>query len=668
MQTLPSNAQSRRLPASIFVALVAVMVYGCWLLLAATASAADYTWSGGGSSNAWSEGANWLGGQAPVSASSVGTLTFPLRPSQTSTGNDVSGLSVNEVRVDDSHDYSIGGVNSLGGCGLCGDGFTLGSGGLTIDASEGSQGQFSLTTPLTLSSSQTWSVAGPPTPVAWPAQSIVIGGALSGENADLTINLNSVTSLVLGLAIPGAPSIADELGNIIINGSEAAIGGSVGAYKSWVSLAPDATLNASDGHSLTLHNLIFESSTATGPITAVDSELTLSGSSGAVTLAHSHLLPAGVLGVPSLSLDAASVLELVIETQGSQPGINYDQITSTGTVALGGAKLELDTTQKGELCPSPPVGQVDTLISTTGSLSGTFSSAPNGSTLVRYCNGPGLPERWYSYRINYNTHASPETVTATVLPAVPTANTLEPQSPAIVGSTIAGQTLSDSHGTWTNSPTSYAYQWEGCDSAGNNCANISGATGQTYTLTTTDVGHTIRVQETASNSEGTSTPEVSAQTAVVQAAPAGGGSSGGGSTTGSTTGGNTTAIISSAQIAALLGSQLVPSDKLAKIGALLKSGGLTMSFKALEAGTLSVQWYEVPAGAKLAKHSMAKAVLVASGQMTRTGAGTGKIKIRLTAAGKRLLKHARRLKLEAKGTFAGTETSVSTTKAFVVKR
>jgi hypothetical protein len=37
--------------------------------------------------------------------------------------------------------------------------------------------------------------------------------------------------------------------------------------------------------------------------------------------------------------------------------------------------------------------------------------------------------------------------------------------------------------------------------------------------------------------------------------------------------------------------------------------------------------------------------------MVFTGAGTEKVKIRLTTAGKRLLKHAKRVKLEAKGTF-----------------
>ncbi len=140
-------------------------------------------------------------------------------------------------------------------------------------------------------------------------------------------------------------------------------------------------------------------------------------------------------------------------------------------------------------------------------------------------------------------------------------------------------------------------------------------------------------------------------------------------TTGSSTpsgsgNGTPVATISSAQIAALLGKQLVPTGKAAKIGALLRAGGLTMSFTALEAGRLSVQWYELPSGAKVAKKVKAKPVLVASGQASFAGAGTSKVNIRLTAAGRKLLKSAKRVKLEAKGVFTprGAAPIVATTK------
>jgi hypothetical protein len=85
----------------------------------------------------------------------------------------------------------------------------------------------------------------------------------------------------------------------------------------------------------------------------------------------------------------------------------------------------------------------------------------------------------------------------------PPANTTPP---TISGTAQQSQTLTEAHGAWTNGPTSYGYQWEACDSADNNCIPIMGATSQTYTLTSSDVGHTIRVQETASNAAGAGTP------------------------------------------------------------------------------------------------------------------------------------------------------------------
>jgi Right handed beta helix region len=86
--------------------------------------------------------------------------------------------------------------------------------------------------------------------------------------------------------------------------------------------------------------------------------------------------------------------------------------------------------------------------------------------------------------------------------------------PAIGGTLIAGDVLSTTKGTWSGSPTSYSYKWQDCDATGKNCASISSATAATYTLKTSDVGHTIRAVVTATNAAG-STAATSAATAVV---------------------------------------------------------------------------------------------------------------------------------------------------------
>jgi hypothetical protein len=109
--------------------------------------------------------------------------------------------------------------------------------------------------------------------------------------------------------------------------------------------------------------------------------------------------------------------------------------------------------------------------------------------------------------------------------------------------------------------------------------------------------------------------------------------------------------LSTAQLKALLSAQLMPAGKAATIAALLKHGGYLMPFTAPEAGTLSVQWYELPPGAKLAKRHKSKPVLVASARQTFAAAGTGQLKLKLTTQGKRLLRHTKRAKLAIQARF-----------------
>jgi hypothetical protein len=91
--------------------------------------------------------------------------------------------------------------------------------------------------------------------------------------------------------------------------------------------------------------------------------------------------------------------------------------------------------------------------------------------------------------------------------------------PTISGTAQVGATLTATTGTWTNSPTGYAYQWRRCNAAGSSCADITGAVTSTYVLTSADQGSTIRVVVTATNAGG-SASATSAQTAVIAAQPA----------------------------------------------------------------------------------------------------------------------------------------------------
>jgi hypothetical protein len=93
--------------------------------------------------------------------------------------------------------------------------------------------------------------------------------------------------------------------------------------------------------------------------------------------------------------------------------------------------------------------------------------------------------------------------------------------PTIGGTAAVGQVLTESHAGWSGDPISFGYQWQDCDPTGSACAGIPGATTQTYTVQPSDVGHTLRVQETAANAGGQGAPAVSSPTAAVASAPSG---------------------------------------------------------------------------------------------------------------------------------------------------
>jgi hypothetical protein len=102
---------------------------------------------------------------------------------------------------------------------------------------------------------------------------------------------------------------------------------------------------------------------------------------------------------------------------------------------------------------------------------------------------------------------------ARYLCAVAPANTA---LPVVDGGAYQTSVLTSSTGSWTpaapNLP-SFSFQWLRCDGAGA-CTSISGATANTYTATSADVGMTLRSVVTATNFDGTASA-TSAPTATI---------------------------------------------------------------------------------------------------------------------------------------------------------
>jgi hypothetical protein len=82
--------------------------------------------------------------------------------------------------------------------------------------------------------------------------------------------------------------------------------------------------------------------------------------------------------------------------------------------------------------------------------------------------------------------------------------------PQVSGPAVVGSVLSASTGTWSNTPTTFAYQWVRCPASGgasdgSDCATATGATASTYTVAAADVGFRLRVRVTATNADGNAT-------------------------------------------------------------------------------------------------------------------------------------------------------------------
>jgi len=91
--------------------------------------------------------------------------------------------------------------------------------------------------------------------------------------------------------------------------------------------------------------------------------------------------------------------------------------------------------------------------------------------------------------------------------------------PAISGTAEEGATLVGSDGTWSGSPPiSFSYAWRRCNLAGSGCVEIPGATAKTYLPSVADVGSTLRIVVTATDSSG-SAPASSDPTPLVAVRP-----------------------------------------------------------------------------------------------------------------------------------------------------
>ncbi len=125
------------------------------------------------------------------------------------------------------------------------------------------------------------------------------------------------------------------------------------------------------------------------------------------------------------------------------------------------------------------------------------------------CNQPGTECRF----VSVGAYSGQTPIVAT--PVVVVAKPASTGPPTISGEASEREVLTATDGSWSGpAPITTARQWLRCDAAGNGCASIPAATAPTYMVVGADVGLTIRVSASATNSGGTSSA-LSAPTPVV---------------------------------------------------------------------------------------------------------------------------------------------------------
>lgn len=402
------SGRSAGLPAA------ALVVGVLWVAPAPAAAAlTNLTWSGAGvdTSREWSNGGNWVGGTGPVASESLGTVTFPQVAScggPTSCyipDNDVSGLSANALSVVDTAGYAITGL-----------GLALGGGGITAYPGSppfANSPDVNWGIPLTLTADQDWSITGAGTGIY--EGNLVLDQAVTGTGDTLGVQfanqayLSDLAGIEAGAFNATGADSADTGVNADLNGT--IFPASLNSDPAYPVSVTDVELG--DQPNVTDQPLIDD----IGPLTATGALLQVGGGQ----------VPDGILAVQGgVTLNPGTVTQLEIDQGGSTPSTDYSQLTASGNITLGGTLSVAAGIFSSGACSS--IGSTDTLITTSGTLSGTFANAPAGA-LVSFTGCPSL-----AARIGYTSNSVTATIvsgsgTSTTLSASPmTATTNQPVS------------------------------------------------------------------------------------------------------------------------------------------------------------------------------------------------------------------------------------------------
>ncbi len=357
----------------------------------------ELTWTGNSRSASWSSPENWAGGIGASDGSTISKLSFPALGACSGecyrSENNRSELTVESLHIDDGKNYKVSG-----------EPFTLKGELSASPAAATSEATLAtISNRIDIGSTQSWSIAGLGSEHIGE-NPLLLSGELSGDGGgELYVAMSGGGALYL--------DANNEIGVANFDGSNAA---QAGIFNGVVGLF-DKQLNSENRNPVNLNHVFLIGAGSTGPLRSVGSELdiTTDGYEG------------GTLAADSVELDARSALELEITGSGPNIGIDWSDLYSSGTVELGGASLGVRVAppKAGEPCPTLLPNETYVLVSASGTLSGTFGNASEGSEIpVEFAEA--CKKVAQNMRIEYHRTGETKTVTGTVIGGPKSSTTL----------------------------------------------------------------------------------------------------------------------------------------------------------------------------------------------------------------------------------------------------
>jgi hypothetical protein len=312
-------------------------------IVATSATAATYTWTGG-TSSAFSNQNNWNPIGVPSVSPNIDSLGFPSGPSRLSPSNDLPAGT------------------PFGTIAFNGNNYTLGGNGIVLTSGLTSSGSNNVVNvPIDV---QTNAVT-----ISTNSGAFTIGGAISGSGP---------------ITIGGTGNWLTIVGNHPYGGTITVEAGSTyGALFLSGATLPNATLNLK--YILTGNGTVGPlSTTAGGPYISPGSSQSCCGGNGS-----------GIINTGNLSFTTGSYY---VDINGPTPGSGHDQLNATGTVAIGANTTGLYLTMGGSYVPA--VGAEIVIVNNDGvdAVSGRFR---NPSTGAAYAEGTIVALNGADFRLSY---------------------------------------------------------------------------------------------------------------------------------------------------------------------------------------------------------------------------------------------------------------------------